>query len=129
MKRRDFLRLTAYGGLALGVPFVAGCHAHPANKAIAEPPFLMHIFDRKVLIETGKAWLVKYPQENSSSKLEELLISKSPIQGSTDAETVHQYFDQECRKDFEQGRIDLVDGWVLSVTEARQCALYSLEEA
>jgi hypothetical protein len=30
------------------------------------------------------------------------------------------------RDDFAAGRTVLVDGWVLSVTEARQAALYSL---
>ena len=30
------------------------------------------------------------------------------------------------RRDFETGRTVLVNGWVLSVTEARQCALFSL---
>jgi hypothetical protein len=30
------------------------------------------------------------------------------------------------QRDFAEGRTVLLDGWVLSVTEARQCALYSL---
>jgi len=30
------------------------------------------------------------------------------------------------KEDFEAGNITLVKGWVLSVTEARQCALFSL---
>jgi len=32
------------------------------------------------------------------------------------------------KQDFGNGKIAVVDGWILSVTEARQCALYSLEE-
>jgi hypothetical protein len=35
--------------------------------------------------------------------------------------------DDQVRDDFAAGRTVLVDGWVLSVTEARQCALYSLK--
>ena len=30
------------------------------------------------------------------------------------------------RRDFETGRTVLVNGWILSVNEARQCALFSL---
>jgi hypothetical protein len=30
------------------------------------------------------------------------------------------------RGDFAHGRTVIVDGWILSVTEARQCALFSL---
>jgi hypothetical protein len=33
---------------------------------------------------------------------------------------------ETVRDDFTGGRMVLVDGWVLSVTEARQCALFSL---
>ena len=36
---------------------------------------------------------------------------------------------QQVRNDFAAGRIVLVDGWVLSATEARQCALFSLAAA
>ena len=31
--------------------------------------------------------------------------------------------------DFDDGRTVVVDGWILSATEARQCALYSLTQA
>jgi hypothetical protein len=34
--------------------------------------------------------------------------------------------DDTVHEDFAAGRTVVVDGWVLSVTEARQCALFSL---
>jgi hypothetical protein len=34
--------------------------------------------------------------------------------------------DDQIRDDFTAGRTVVVDGWVLSVTEARQAALFSL---
>jgi len=34
----------------------------------------------------------------------------------------------QIRDDFGAGRTVVVDGWLLSVTEARQCALYSTLE-
>ena len=37
--------------------------------------------------------------------------------------------DDQIRDDFESGRITVVDGWLLSVTEARQAALFSLTPA
>lgn len=36
---------------------------------------------------------------------------------------------QRVRDDFAAGRTVIVNGWVLSATEARQCALYSLASA
>ena len=35
----------------------------------------------------------------------------------------------QVRDDFANGRTVLVNGWVLAVTEARQCALFSLAPA
>jgi len=37
----------------------------------------------------------------------------------------HPSIDDRIRDDFGAGRTVVVDGWLLSVTEARQCALYS----
>jgi hypothetical protein len=34
--------------------------------------------------------------------------------------------DQQIKNDFITGNMVMVDGWILSVTEARQCALFSL---
>ena len=33
--------------------------------------------------------------------------------------------EKKIKTDFETGNIVLVDGWVLSISEARQCALFS----
>jgi hypothetical protein len=37
--------------------------------------------------------------------------------------------DDQIRDDFSAGRTVVIDGWVLSVTEARQAALFSLTPA
>jgi hypothetical protein len=37
--------------------------------------------------------------------------------------------DDTVHEDFASGRTVVVDGWVLAVTEARQCALFSLASA
>jgi len=64
--------------------------------------------------------------ENDDDKLIQLLSGNSPIAGSSDETAIHQYLDQKVKQDFETGNTVLVKGWVLSVTEARQCALFSL---
>jgi hypothetical protein len=128
MQRRDFIRLSAYGTVMLGVPFIAGCSHKPVNAAIDQPPFLMHIMDKKTILETGKRYISMVPQEASSSILEDLLTEKSDISGSTPPEKVHAHFNAVSTADFKANRTVIVDGWVLSATEARQCALFSLVE-
>ena len=128
MKRRDFIRLSAYSTALLGVPFIAGCHYKPSNAAILQPTFLVHIMDKKSLLETGQQYLKKVPDEAGTDKLEKMLMDNSALTASADAETVHAYFSKKTADDFAKKQMVVVDGWVLSVTEARQCALFSLAE-
>jgi hypothetical protein len=128
MKRRDFIRMSGYATVYLGVPFIAGCSRKPVNAAIDQPQFLMHIMDKKSITGIGKQYIIKMPDESSSGKLQTLLTEKADITGSTPAENVHEHFDKQSIADFNENKTVIVDGWVISVTEARQCALFSLEE-
>jgi hypothetical protein len=129
MKRREFLRLSAYSGIVLSVPFVQACKSGPENMAITEPGFLSHILDKKTLMDAGMDYVRQFPMENSKSKLEELLLTGSEIHGSTPADNVHEYFDKKTVQDFDQNHTVVADGWVLAQTEARQCALLGMVQS
>jgi hypothetical protein len=129
MKRRDFIRLSAYSTALLGVPFISGCHYKPDNASILQPPFLVHIMDKKSLLDTGQQYLKLVPDENSSAKLEKILIDPASINMAADAETTHAYFSKKTVNDFATKQTVVVDGWLLSATEARQCALFALSES
>ena len=45
--------------------------------------------------------------------------------GATGPDSI-QMINAQIADDFKNDRIVLVDGWMLSVTEARQCGLYSM---
>jgi hypothetical protein len=126
MKRRDFLRLSAYSGIGLSIPFIQSCKTSPENLAISEPGFLLHIFDKKTMIDAGKDYVAHFPNENTKTRLEALLVSGSDIHGSTPAGSVHEYYDKKTIQDFNENRTVVTDGWVLAETEARQCALFDL---
>ena len=126
MERREFLRLSAYSGIILSVPFVQACKASPENMAITQPAFLSYILDKKSLLDAGKDYIRQYPSEKTKSKLEELLVAGSDIHASTPAVTVYEYYDKKSIQDFDQNHTVVADGWVLSQTEARQCALLGL---
>ena len=93
---------------------------------MGQPVFLSRLFDENTIREAGKTYLKKMPAENDDNKLIELLAGNSSIADSSDEKLIHQYLDEEIKQDFEEGKTVLVKGWVLSVTEARQCALFSL---
>ena len=129
MKRRIFIKFSAYTAAAVAIPALNACNQKPINTAIAAPQFLKHFLDSKAIIETGHAYLKQVPSENNKNKLSDLLTSDASLRSTSDTKTVFSYFDKKTRQDFEAGKITVVDGWVLSVTEARQCALFALAEA
>jgi len=126
MKIRFFIQLSAFAAAAISFPLLQSCSPSAGEHMLSQPQFLSRLFDKKTISEAGKAYLQKTPAENDDDKLIQLLSGNSPITGSSDETAIHQYLDQKVKQDFETGNTVLVKGWVLSVTEARQCALFSL---
>ena len=126
MKRRDFIQLSAFATAAISVPLLHSCSTSAGDQAMSQPVFLSRLFDENMIRDAGKAYLKKTPGENDNDKLAQLLADNNDIANSTDKKAIHQYLDEKIRHDFETGSTVLVKGWVLAVTEARQCALFSL---
>ncbi len=129
MNRSTFLRLTAWGAAGLSIPFIQSCTSKPFNKALAQPFFLSHIFDAKTMMETGQAYLQQTPAENSTAKLVDVLTTNAPVTETTTAQAVNTFFDNAAKDDFGTGKTVVVSGWILAITEARQCALFSLSQS
>jgi|SRR5687767_258409 len=126
MKRKDFLQLSAFTAAAISVPLLHACNAPVSENAMAHPVFLSRLFDEETIRDVGKAYLQKTPAENDDTKLIQLLAGNSAIADSSEEKAIHQYLEEKIEQDFEKGNTIMVKGWVLAVTEARQCALFSL---
>jgi hypothetical protein len=126
MKRRKFIQISAYSTAAITVPLLNGCTEKPINAALVQPQFLSHIFDAKTMLETGQIYLKERPDENNKTKLADILTSNSSVRPTSGASSVRSYFDKKIHDDFASGKTVIVNGWILSLTEARQCALFSL---
>jgi len=127
MRRRNFIQLSALAVGAFTVPFIQSCTAKAFNVAATQPLFLSHIFDAKTMKDVGLAYTKQVPAESSKNKLAGLLADSS-ITETTDPNTVHTFYDKKTRDDFAALNTVVVNGWILAVTEARQCALYSLNQ-
>ena len=127
MKRRDFIQLSAFAAAAVSFPLLHACNS-AVDHTMSKPVFLSRLFDEQTIKDTGKAYLQKTPSENDNNKLVQLLAGNSSLTDA-DEKTIHQYLDEQIKHDFETGNTVLVKGWVLAVTEARQCALFSLMRA
>jgi len=126
MKRKDFIKLSAFATVAISIPLLDSCGPSVAERAMSQTGFLSRLFDVKTIKDAGKAYLQKTPAENDDDRLVQLLADNGSITNSTDEKAIHEYLDEKIKQEFETGNTVLVNGWVLAITEARQCALFSL---
>ena len=127
MDRRQFIRIAAAGVATVAVPLtVAGCAAAPDDDvaSLARTELVAALGDGSVRA-IGESYRTMTPGERDLRSLRAAIMDSRPlmsrwfhVQERSIADLVHA--------DFEQRRTVVVRGWVLSVTEARQCALYSL---
>jgi hypothetical protein len=73
--------------------------------------------------ELGHRYLQSFPQERKRAFLKRTITGDKQVQ---DAGQLRTLLAQKREDDFRNGNIAIVDGWVLSRTEARACALVAL---
>lgn len=130
MERRTFCGLFSIAMAGTFLPFIGCSGADPAlQRKLSLPISLATINDPTTLAELGNSYLKQVPDENSASQLVEYLLVSSTgeaIPETTDSLTLQTLLLQKVQADFQSGKTVVIRGWVLSRTEARQCALYSL---
>lgn len=116
MKRRDFI-LSAAAGVGLvsysAYYFLSDIEYDPV---IAQPQSLSLIWNNEKIRAIGNEYREKTPDESGERALVKLLNTGSSP-------------DERVATDFQTGNTVVVDGWILSLTEARQCALASTIES
>ena len=129
MKRRSFILLSASGLTALVLPSL-GCNHVDANSAkiLQLPNQLSHIVDAQTIREIGIAYRKQLAVNVNKDQLMELLLTDNagkPV-ASSDTTILKTVLNNKIKSDFEKGNTLTLKGWILSETEARQCAVYSL---
>jgi hypothetical protein len=128
MQRRKFIQLSAIGSAAIGVTGIY-CNRHRAFYEVMDNPGqLSHICDVKTIREIGMAYRLQTPAETKADILAALLLADPAgnfVSSSSDNLIIQTLIDQKIKRDFETGNTVMVKGWILAVTEARQCALLS----
>jgi hypothetical protein len=118
--RRRFLQLSALGIAAIAAD--SGCSLDAGS--VEHPQLLSMLGDDRVR-QLGMHYRALTPAESSADALRTAISSARGTGFSIGKRSI----DDDIRDDFAAGRTVLVDGWVLSVTEARQAALFSLTPA
>jgi hypothetical protein len=89
---------------------------------LAHPHLLDILRDEEVVHALGQRYRETVPDENNAYALAQA-IGEEPRALSHAALSARMK--DRVQRDFAEGRTVTLNGWILSLTEARQCALYS----
>ena len=120
LDRRRFIHVSALS--AIGAVAMSACDRTPDSSL--DRPALLGMLGPERVHQLGTDYRAATAGENNATTLRAALSrarSRSWWQ-----RVMHGSVDDQVRDDFANGRTVLVDGWVLSLTEARQAALFSL---
>jgi hypothetical protein len=120
MNRKNFILLSGGMFAAFGIPayyHFFGKLKYPGS--LAHPQSLTTILDLKELKELGATYRKQVLGESGERALADALLEELP----DDNLEFNTALDSLIRKDFDEGNTTEVNGWILSKTEARQCAL------
>jgi len=122
LDRRRFLQFAATGMVA-GLTTSACVRETSEDPLALGKPALLEMLGPERTREIGTQYRATVPMENTAATLREAISGSQHRQFPW----IHaRSIDEQVRDDFAAGRTIVVSGWVLSETEARQCALYSL---
>jgi hypothetical protein len=128
MKRRNFILISTAAVAAIGIPWALWPDPYAdLSKATPPPLVLAQICDEPTVVKIGKQYREAVPIENKLPALGKLLFADDAGNEIQNKEKISWsvILEERIRKDFEAGRTIIISGWVLALTEARQCAAYS----
>ena len=124
MNRRYFLATSLLSSFSFSA-FAKGYQALDEEAQLDLPvnPGLLNILkDEDTIFNIGSSYLKVNPAERNLKRLRRKIYAED---GKEELESADE-IEKVIRNDFAAGRIIQLNGWILSVTEARQCALFAL---
>ena len=122
LDRRRFLQLTAAGAV-VGLTGSGCARENVEDTSGMSQPSLLGMLGPERVRAIGAAYRAAVPRENTAAALRDAI---SASQRGRFPWTSRRAIAEQIQDDFDAGRTVVAGGWVLSETEARQAALYSL---
>ena len=130
MKRKDFIVTATAAAVAVTLTplLLTKCSGKKHYDPLIMPDMLSQFCSEQMIREIGYMYRKQSPGESTKEKLTELLLSDDAGKkiNATDKEAVLELIDKKVQSEFVAYRILVLNGWVITRTEARQCALFSL---
>jgi len=132
MERRNFLIGIAAVAAASAIPIINYRCSHLLPEGyLMRPLVLAHFCDRITIRDIGLRYRDQVPEENERETLEDLLLTNNDgrkVDPKSNNTVISEFLVSKIDQEFKNGQIVIENGWVLSETEARQCALFSFSE-
>ncbi len=126
MKRRSFLFISSLGSIAFFIPFLS-CNSKKSDldRFPSIPHCLSELINDETISKLGSDYIKNHPSENTKQILKNFLLDGKNGR-KLDSSSILNELNRKIKLDFETNNIIVLDGWILSKTEARLCALFSL---
>lgn len=123
MERRAFLWTTSLSSISILISLNSCTNKkNDLKKILSFPITLSYFLDKETIIKIGESF-IKYSQINENH-LSELLLKDIDKKNHSNSESIINNLQQKIKNDFEFQRIIELEGWIISQTEAEQCALF-----
>ena len=126
MKRRSFVQKVISAGAISTMPSGWFAIINQELNPFARPELLSILDDPQAVNEIGKAYLRRHPAAQNPNALIAYIDAKIDYKHTGEIQAV---ISRQIKSDFAHGNTIQLNGWILSQTEAQQCALYSLTHA
>lgn len=129
MKRRKFIYISTAVTISLMVPQTGCSSKNSLINILASLESLSNIYNIDLKLEIGKKYMEIASDESAIETLSNVISKRIDVSKDNkrfDEAKIKNKIHTAIIEDFERGEIITVDGWILSLTEARQCALLSL---
>ena len=127
MKRRTFIVAACVTAVSLPIINYSWSSLHQHDPLIY-PEELSQLCDEQSIRDIGIKYRSSFPEENSKEVITQLILSGSISKTVkiSEKEKLSEAIKKKTFLDFFDNQIVIINGWVLSKTEALQCALFSL---
>jgi hypothetical protein len=132
MERRKFVIGIAAVVAVSAIPIINYRFSHLLpGSYLMRPMALANFCDGATIRDIGLCYRHEVPEENERKKLEELLLRNNEgieVDPKSNDKVICDLLGNKINHEFKSGQTVIENGWVLSETEARQCALFSFSE-
>src|SRR5688500_3802962 len=126
MKRKKFLLISAVAVAAIATPVIYfNRRPKERDKPLEQPWALAQFCGEQEIRAIGTQYRANVPAEDKKERLMKLLLTddSGKKMTSTSNSAIGDWLDKKIQQEFKKEKTIVASGWVISVTEARQCAL------